>query len=100
MAFFAPVESAVPVLLYGGEFDPATPYDDAVLASRHLPNSTLVHVRGASHAGMGVDDCTRGIAHAFLAAPARAPDLACLQQRPAAVFPTEGLVEFLDSMEG
>lgn len=100
LSFHAPVRSAVPVLLYGGEFDPATPYDDAVLASRHLSNSTLVLVPGASHAGMGVDDCTRGIAHAFLAAPARSPDLACLQQRPAVVFPTEGLVEFLKSMEG
>ncbi len=100
LPFFAPVASAVPVLLYGGEFDPATPYDDAVLASRHLSNSTLVLVRGASHAGMGVDDCTRGIAHAFLAQPAATPDLKCLEQRPGTVFPTEGLLKLLESLEG
>ena len=99
MAHFSPVHSTVPVLLYGGEFDPATPFDDALLASRHLPNSTLVFVRGASHAAFASDDCTRGIAHAFLADPAARPELGCLAQRPATIFPTEGLEAFLESME-
>ncbi len=98
--FHAPVRASVPVLLYGGEFDPATPYGDAVLASKNLANSTLVHVPDASHAAFALDDCTRGIAHAFLDAPARKPDLGCLTQRKAVVFPTEGLAEFLKSMEG
>ncbi len=98
--FHGPVRSTVPVLLYGGEFDPATPYDDAVLAAKNLPNGILVYVPGASHAAFALDDCTRGIAHAFLAAPARKPDLGCLAQRKATVFPTEGLAEFLKSMEG
>lgn len=100
LAFQAPVHSEVPTLLYGGEFDPATPYDDAVLAARNLPNATLVFARGASHASFTLDDCTRGIAHAFLAAPAEQPDLACLAQRKHTVFPTEGLMEFLASLEG
>lgn len=98
--FHAPVHSNVPVLLYGGEFDPATPYDDAVLAAKTLPNGTPVYVPGASHAAFALDDCTRGIAHAFLAEPASTPDLGCLLQRPAATFPTEGLLEFLKSREG
>ena len=98
-AFFAPVSSDVPSLLYGGEFDPATPYDDAVLASRHLRNSTLVQVRGASHAGMGQDDCTRGIAHAFLRNPAAKPDLACLSTRDVAPIATDGLRAHLDSLK-
>jgi pimeloyl-ACP methyl ester carboxylesterase len=98
--FHAPVRSSVPVLLYGGEFDPATPYDDAVLAGKNLSNGTLVYVPGASHAAFALDDCTRGIAHAFLDAPARKPDLGCLARRKATVFPTEGLAEFLKSMEG
>jgi len=97
-AFFGPVRSDVPILLYGGEFDPATPYDDAVLASRHLPNSTLVQVRGASHAGMGQDDCTRGIAHAFLRDPAAKPDLACLSTRNVAPIAIDGLQLHLDSL--
>lgn len=98
--FHAPVRSSVPVLLYGGEFDPATPYDDAVLAGKNLPNGTLVYVPGASHAAFALDDCTRGIAHAFLDAPAAKPDLGCLARRKATAFPTEGLAEFLKSMEG
>lgn len=97
--FFAAVHSDVPSLLYGGEFDPATPYDDAVLASRHLRNSTLVQVRGASHAGMGQDDCTRGIAHAFLRNPAVKPDLACLSTRDVAPIATDGLRAHLDSLK-
>lgn len=98
--FHAPVHSIVPTLLYGGEFDPATPFDDAVLAAKTLPNGTLVYVPGASHAAFALDDCTRGVAHAFLDAPQRAPDLACLAQREAMRFPTKGLLEFLKSMEG
>lgn len=96
-AFHAPVRSEVPVLLYGGEFDPATPYEDAERAGRSLSNATLVFVPGASHAAFALDDCTRGIAHAFLDAPARKPDLACLGQRPATVFPAEGLLDLLES---
>lgn len=98
-AFFAAVHSDVPSLLYGGEFDPATPYDDAVLASRHLRNSTLVQVRGASHAGMGLDDCTRGIAHAFLQSPQQKPDLACLPKRDVPPIATDGLQAYLDSLK-
>ena len=93
--FHAPVRSNVPVLLYGGEFDPATPYDDALLAAKTLSNSTLVYVPGASHAAFALDDCTRGIAHAFLVAPAKRPDIGCVQRRSATQFPTEGLLEFL-----
>ena len=96
LAFFAPVESTVPVLLFGGEFDPATPYDDAVLASRYLPNSTLVFVPGASHAAFTADDCTRAIAYAFVANPARQPALDCLANRPPTEFPVDGLETVLD----
>lgn len=98
LSFHAPVGSDVPVLLYGGELDPATPWDDAVLASRRLANATLVRVAGASHAAFAVDDCTRGIAHAFLADPSASPDLSCLGQRPRVEFPVEGLAGWLASM--
>lgn len=100
LEFHAPVHSTVPLLLYGGEFDPVTPFDDALLASKNLPNSTLVYVRGASHAAFALDDCTRGIAHAFLDVPSMKPDLACLAQRKDTVFPTEGLMDFLASQAG
>ena len=97
IAHYAPVSSAIPVLLYGGEFDPATPYDDALLAARHLQNSTPVFVRGASHGAFYQDDCTRSIAHAFLADPDAPPDLGCLAKRPATRWPTNGLDAFFKS---
>lgn len=94
---FAPVKSATPVLLVAGEFDPATPPEDAFQAARFLFNSTVVMVSGASHAPMNADECTRGIAQAFLAAPSARPDLGCLQKRPPFRFQTDGLDAFLDS---
>jgi pimeloyl-ACP methyl ester carboxylesterase len=98
MSTYAPVSSTVPVLLYGGEFDPATPFEDALLAARHLPNSMPVFVEGASHGAFYTDECTRGIAHAFLADPSARVDTACLENRAPTRIPTRGLSGFLDSM--
>jgi pimeloyl-ACP methyl ester carboxylesterase len=92
-AFFAPVASAIPTLMYAGSLDPATPVADAYQALRFLDNATVVEVDGAAHAPMGLDACTRGIAHAFLADPARAPDLACLATRAPLEFALDGLAE-------
>lgn len=97
-AFFAPVESDVPVLIYGGELDPATPYEDAVLAARRLSRATVIEVVGASHAAMGRDECTRSIARSFLASPTRPPDLTCLASRAPLVFHFDHLEEHLKSM--
>ena len=99
MEFFAPVQSTVPSLLYSGEFDPATPHDDAILAARHLRNSTLVLVRGASHAALGRDECTRSIAHAFLDDPLVKPQLKCLDTRHVEPIATDGLAAHLDSLK-
>jgi hypothetical protein len=92
---FAPVSSAVPVLLFTGEFDPATPPEDAFQAARFLTRSTIVQVSGASHAPMHADDCTRSIAERFLEDP-RQPDIGCLRTRPPFRFATEGLEAFLE----
>jgi pimeloyl-ACP methyl ester carboxylesterase len=97
-AFFAPVETDVPVLLFGGELDPATPYEDAVLAARRLSRATIVEVAGASHAAMGRDDCTRGIARGFLTSPTRRPDLSCLASRAPLTFHLDGLEQHVTSM--
>ncbi|MDQ3420656.1 MAG: alpha/beta hydrolase [Acidobacteriota bacterium] len=94
---FTPVRSKIPVLLMAGEFDPATPPEDAFQAARFLSSSTIVMVSGASHAPMNADECTRGIALAFLATPSARPDLGCLQKRPLFRFKTDGLEAFLDA---
>lgn len=95
-AFFAPVASDIPTLIYAGSLDPATPVIDAYQTLRFLSNATLVEVAGASHAPIGVDDCTRGIAVEFLRRPDVAPDTACISKRVPAQFATEGLDELLE----
>ncbi|HEV2043780.1 MAG TPA: alpha/beta hydrolase, partial [Sphingomicrobium sp.] len=93
--FFAPVASTIPTLIYAGSLDPATPMADAYQAMRFLPNATLVEIEGAAHGPMGIDDCTRGIAAAFLADPTARPDRACLSKRDPFVFAIDGLDQLL-----
>lgn len=94
-SFFAPVASAIPTLIYAGSLDPATPTVDAYQAMRFLTKATLVEVEGAAHGPMGIDECTRGIAAAFLANPTVDPDRACIAKRPPIAFATAGLNELL-----
>jgi len=94
-SFFAPVASAIPTLIYAGSLDPATPTVDAYQAMRFLRRGTLVEVEGAAHGPMGVDECTRGIAAAFLADPTIQPDRACMAKREPIAFATEGLEALL-----
>ena len=94
-SFFAPVASAIPTLIYAGGLDPATPTVDAYQAMRFLTRATLVEVPDASHGPMGIDECTRGIAAAFLAEPAVQPDRSCLSRRAPIVFATDGLDQLL-----
>ncbi|MXO74734.1 alpha/beta fold hydrolase [Altererythrobacter aerius] len=98
-AFFAPVASDIPTLVYFGTFDPATPEIDAYQTVRLLSRATLVEVRGASHGPMVMDDCTLGIARTFLAAPERAVDRSCLAARPPIAFATDGLDALLAGTE-
>lgn len=81
-AFYRPIRSDVPALIFFGEFDPATPRSDALAARDGLSRVTLVEVAGASHAPFYTDDCTRDLGEAFLAAPEAAPDLSCVAARP------------------
>ena len=94
-AFFAPVASDIPTLIYAGALDPATPTVDAYQAMRFLKHATLVEVADASHGPMGVDDCTRRIAAAFLADPSRTPDRGCIAGRKPIEFAGEGLEALL-----
>jgi len=97
--FYTDANLVVPVLVYAGEYDPATPTSDADATMRLLPKGTLVRVAGASHAAMGTDDCTLGIVHRFLADPDAPLDLKCLARRPKPAFPgAAAFDEFLKSM--
>lgn len=96
---FSPVVSDKPVLLYTGEFDPATPFEDTLQAGRFLSRGTIVQVTGASHAPFYTDECTRGIAHSFLLAPSSSPDLKCLAERARPKFELQDIETFLHAME-
>jgi pimeloyl-ACP methyl ester carboxylesterase len=86
-AFFDATPVSIPALVYAGEYDPATPTSDATAAMRMLANGTLVSVAGASHAALGTDDCTRGIALRFLDDPTGDADISCVARMPAPVVP-------------
>ena len=90
-AFFSPIASDIPTLIYFGTFDPATPEIDAYQTARLLSRATLIEVQGASHGPMVVDDCTSNIARSFLEEPGREVDRACLTARHPIEFATEGL---------
>lgn len=80
-SFYAATAVSVPALVYTGEFDPATPTSDAVATMKMLPNGTLATIQGASHAPMGTDDCTLGLAVSFVNDPAKPLDTSCLAAR-------------------
>lgn len=97
--FFSDANLDVPTLVYAGEYDPATPTSDATATMQLLRKGTLVSVTGASHAPMGTDDCTLGIAAAFLDDPQGDRDTACVAKRQAPTFPAPGaLDEFMKSL--
>ena len=96
-AFFAPVASNIPTLIYAGTLDLATPVVDAYQATRFLTNATLVEVPGAAHAPMAINDCTRGIGEVFLSRPDEVPDTSCMAGQPYPEFAVEGLDELLAS---
>jgi pimeloyl-ACP methyl ester carboxylesterase len=50
-------QTAAPVLIVGTKWDPATNYDDAVSASRLLPNSRLLSNVNWGHTSFGTSDC-------------------------------------------
>ena len=94
--FFAPVASAIPTLIYAGTLDPSVPVVDAYQTMRFLSKATLIEVAGASHAPIGADDCTRGVAVAFLREPEAPADTSCMARRIAPQFALDGLDEFLN----
>ena len=94
-SFFAPVASDIPTLIYAGSLDPATPVVDAYQTMRFLTRATLVEVHGTAHGPMAVDDCTSGIATAFLANPTTLPETSCVVKRTPIDFATKGLDELL-----
>ncbi|MEU4237675.1 alpha/beta hydrolase [Actinoplanes sp. NPDC026619] len=55
-----------PVLIVGSFWDPATNYDDAVAASKLLPNSRLLSSDNWGHTAYGTSACATGITDRYL----------------------------------
>jgi pimeloyl-ACP methyl ester carboxylesterase len=58
--------TAAPVLLVGTKWDPATNYDDAVSASKRLPNSRLLSNTNWGHTSYGTSACATGAIDKYL----------------------------------
>ena len=58
--------TAAPVLIVGAKWDPATNYDDAVSASKRLPNSRLLSNVNWGHTSYGTSPCATNAIDAYL----------------------------------
>jgi pimeloyl-ACP methyl ester carboxylesterase len=73
-----PVTSAIPTLIYAGEYDPTTPPAYGMLVARTLSRSYFFHFPGAGHAVWAANACSITIYESFLANPHQRPDATCL----------------------
>jgi pimeloyl-ACP methyl ester carboxylesterase len=80
-SIFAPVVSALPVLILSGEYDPVCPPLFGELTARTLSNATFIVVPAASHAVIQADACIRAIAANFFINPLTKPKTQCVQKR-------------------
>jgi hypothetical protein len=86
-AFLDPVRSAIPLVLFSGDADGATPSWFAESAVRFLPNGLQVK---APHTGHQIDGpCTWDLMQAFVRNPsARQLDTACVEKAHRPPFAT------------
>jgi pimeloyl-ACP methyl ester carboxylesterase len=87
-----PVRSAVPTLVFQGEWDIAVPNPPIEVAAGSLPEGTLVRIPGIGHGALvssaGWQRCPRSIAERFLNRPALPIDLGCIDDMPRVRFAT------------
>ncbi len=75
-----PARSDIPALLLSGRYDPATPPQWGEEAAKHLANSWHVVIPDGGHGALFDEPCAQAIALAFLRAPPRQPEAACLER--------------------
>jgi pimeloyl-ACP methyl ester carboxylesterase len=73
-----PVRSAIPTLVFTGEFDPITHRDYGALAVAALPSAHVVDAPAMGHGVSPFHECTRSMLLAFFDDPHRTPDRACV----------------------
>ncbi len=72
-----PVQSSVPALILGGEYDPVTPPEWGRMVARSLEAGYFYQFPGTGHAVVTRGACPYGMIRAFLANPSTPPDGAC-----------------------
>jgi pimeloyl-ACP methyl ester carboxylesterase len=91
-AFHQPVRSEVPVLLISGEWDPATPPENAVHAMRTLSNARHIIVPHGAHSWGGLQgafECIPRLTQQFIrTADHSGLDVSCVSSIRRAPFPT------------
>lgn len=80
-----PVRTDAPVLIFAGEFDPATPPAISAAMIANMPNARHLVAPGAGH-GAGFSQCGVDITVAFTEAPHEAVDVSCVLKMRGADF--------------
>ncbi len=83
-----PVRSAVPTVIFVGEFDPTTPLEAGQRIASTLPNAHLVMLGARGHDVNVPTSCTARIRRAFLDDPRREADTGCANVRQSLTFAT------------
>jgi pimeloyl-ACP methyl ester carboxylesterase len=92
--YYAPIRSAVPVLLISGALDPATPPKASEQAAKDLSNSRVVVVKEGTH-GTG-SPCIDGLISEFVAQGSAAGlDISCADQIHLPPFLTQAQIDQL-----
>jgi pimeloyl-ACP methyl ester carboxylesterase len=83
-----PVRSPIPTLILQGEYDPATPPANGMLAAQTLSKSYFFLFPGVGHGveASNASNCPHDIAQAFLAHPTEKPDASCIRSLPEPFF--------------
>jgi YVTN family beta-propeller protein len=76
------LNSAIPVLIFHGQFDPYYPYSTAPTGSQALRRNFLYEGTGLGYNVLGGNDCLLGIRNQWINDPTKAPDVSCLGNLP------------------
>jgi pimeloyl-ACP methyl ester carboxylesterase len=83
-----PVSSPIPTLILQGEYDPATPPMNGMLAAQTLSQSSFFLFPGVGHGVLAsqASTCPAGITKAFAENPTEKPDASCIKSLQEPVF--------------
>lgn len=75
-----PLETDIPVLALGGEYDPVTPPGYAARVTENLENAFTYSFPGVGHSVTLASPCAASIVAQFLDDPTTAPDASCIDE--------------------